>query len=117
MRSLLVLSVAIGILVLAGRSHASAQIVDPVEFTTSFPFTVAKRRYLRAVHDQTKRRQPRDPLPDGANTSVLFPTDSAETRETPSKTEVVFKRYGDGYVLKETLVEGQTRAPKLACRG
>jgi hypothetical protein len=34
------IGIAAGILVLAGVGTASAQITDPVEFTTTFPFTV-----------------------------------------------------------------------------
>jgi hypothetical protein len=34
------IGIAAGILVVAGVQNASAQITDPVEFTTSFPFTV-----------------------------------------------------------------------------
>jgi hypothetical protein len=37
---------------------------------------------------------------------VLFETQNAQAPSTPSKTEVVFKRYGDGYVLKDIWIEG-----------
>jgi hypothetical protein len=37
---------------------------------------------------------------------VLFEANAAEAREMPSKSEVVFKRYGDGYVLKDIWVSG-----------
>ena len=37
---------------------------------------------------------------------MFFETNVAQPRETPSKTEVVFSRYGDGYVLKDIWVEG-----------
>ena len=43
----------------------------------------------------------------GAHTSVLFETDDTKARERPSKTEVVFQRYGDGYVLKDIWMEGE----------
>lgn len=37
---------------------------------------------------------------------MLFLADNIETRQTPSKTEIVFNRYGDGYVLKDIWMEG-----------
>jgi hypothetical protein len=37
---------------------------------------------------------------------VLFQANGVDARETPSTSEVVFKRYGDGYVLKDVWVEG-----------
>ncbi|HMF61774.1 MAG TPA: hypothetical protein VK595_15445, partial [Vicinamibacterales bacterium] len=44
----------------------------------------------------------------GAHGSVLFQAQNTEARETPAKTEIVFKRYGDGYVLKDIWLEGST---------
>ena len=37
---------------------------------------------------------------------MFFGTEDSQARETPAKSEVVFKRYGDGYVLKDIWVEG-----------
>ena len=49
----------------------------------------------------------------GAHASVLFQTNSATPRETPTKSEVVFKRYGDGYVLKDIWLEGSTEGAEV----
>ena len=92
---------------LAGVRNASAQIVYPVEFTTSFPFTVGNA----SVPAGSYTIRPDDDNPkilelSGAHTAVLFETENAVARETPSKTEVVFKRYGDGYVLKDIWLAG-----------
>lgn len=119
------IGIATGILVLAGVQNASAQIVYPVEFTTSFPFTVGNA----TVPAGSYTIRPDDDNPavlelTGAHAAVLFETQNAQARETPSKTEVVFKRYGDGYVLKDiwlagssdgaetTAVEGERHAAK-----
>ena len=108
MRSLVrSIGIAGGILVLAGVQNASAQIADTVEFTTSFPFTVG----YATVPAGSYTIRPDDDNPElleltGTHTAVLFETQSAEAREMPSKTELVFKRYGSGYVLKDIWVEG-----------
>jgi hypothetical protein len=108
MRSLVrSIGIAGGILVLAGVQNASAQIADTVEFTTSFPFMVG----YATVPAGSYSIRPDNDNPEileltGAHTAVLFQTQNAEARETPSKTEVVFKRFGSGYVLKDIWVEG-----------
>jgi hypothetical protein len=95
-----------GILVLAGVQSASAQILDTVEFTTSFPFTVGNA----TVPAGRYTIRPDDENPEilhltGAHASVLFQTEDAQAGRTLSKTEVVFKRYGDAYVLKNIWLE------------
>lgn len=113
------IGIAAGMLVLAGVQNASAQITDPVEFTTSFPFTVG----YATVPAGSYTIRPDDDNPavyelTGAHTSVLFQMMGAQARETPSRTEVVFKRYGDGYVLKDVWVEGaDTGAEAIAVEG
>jgi hypothetical protein len=113
------ISIAGGILLLAGVQKASAQIIDPVEFTTSFPFTVgnstvpAGRYTLRPDDDNAGIFEL-----TGAKTSVLFQTREAQANETPSKTEVVFRRFGNGFVLKDIWVEGSNSgAETLAAEG
>jgi hypothetical protein len=108
MRSLVrSIGIAGGILMLAGVQNASAQITDPVEFTTSFPFTVG---YATVPAGSYTIRPDDDNLEvfelTGAHGSVLFQTLNTQADRTPSKTEVVFKRYGDGYVLKDVWLEG-----------
>ena len=113
------IGIAGGILLLAGAQNASAQIIDPVEFTTSFPFTVGNStvpagRYTLRPDDDTAGIFELT----GAHTSVLFQTREAQANKTPAKTEVVFKRYGDGYVLKDIWVEGSNSgAETIAAEG
>jgi len=114
MRSLVrSIGVAGGILLLVGVQNARAQIADTVEFTTSFPFTVG----FATVPAGNYTIKPDDDNPDilqltGGLASVFFQTESALARETPSKTEIVFKRYGDTYVLKDIWVEGSNAGVK-----
>jgi hypothetical protein len=101
------IGIAGGILVLAGVQNASAQLDDTVEFTTSFPFTVG----YATVPAGTYTVRPDDDNPrilelSGGHTAVLFQTYIVEAAKRPAKTEVVFKRYGAGYVLKEIFIAG-----------
>jgi hypothetical protein len=108
MRSLVrSIGIAGGILLCAGVHNASAQIGEPVEFTTAFPFTAGYATLPAGTYTIT----PDDDSPSmlrvsGAHTSVFVETLNADTREAPRKTEVVFKRFGDGYVLKAIWIEG-----------
>ena len=110
------LTIAGTVLMLACVQNASAQVVDAVGFTTSFPFTVGNTMVPAGRYTIT----PDDDNPailelTGGREAVLFETRSAEARTAPSKTEVVFKRYGDGYVLKDIWIEGEhTGAETLA---
>ena len=100
------IGIAGGILMLAGVQNASAQIVNPVEFTTSFPFTVGNTNVPAGSY--TIRQDDDNPAIlelTGGHTSAV-PEDNTQARETPAKTEVVFKRYGDGYVLKDIWLAG-----------
>jgi hypothetical protein len=93
--------------VLVGVQTASAQITTPVEFTTAFPFTVGNAKVPAGSYTIS-------PDPDngqileltGSNTGVFFQAANVETAKNPSKTEVVFRRYGDGYVLHGVWIEG-----------
>ena len=113
------LGIAGGFLVLAGVQNAGAQVTDTVEFTTSFPFTVGHA----TVPAGSYTIKPDDDNPaflrlTGTHTAVLFQTRNAQARETPSQTEVVFKRYGDGYVLEDIWVEGSNEgAETMAVEG
>ena len=101
---------------LAGVQNAGAQITENgVKFTTSFPFTVGNTR----VPAGSYTLRPDDDDPGifelmGGHTSVLFNTENVQARKTPSKTEVVFQRYGDGYVLKDIWVEGSDTGAEAA---
>jgi len=101
------IGIAFGVLMFAGVQNASAQIIDPVEFTTSFAFTVGNATVPAGSYTITPVED--DPWVlelKGGRTSVLIETLSATPEEVPSKDEIVFQRYGDQYVLKNIWTEG-----------
>jgi hypothetical protein len=108
MRSLVrSVGIALGVLMFAGVQNASAQIIDTVEFTTTFPFTIGDT----SVPAGSYTIRPDDDNPRvlelfGQKTSALFQVDAVDAPSTPSKTELVFSRYGDTYVLKNIWIEG-----------
>jgi hypothetical protein len=103
------IGIAGGLFLIAGIQNASAQVTDPVEFTTTFPFTVG----YGTVPAGSYTIRPDDDNPDilelqGPATTVFFQAQNKIARETPNETEVVFKHYGDTYVLKDIWVAGST---------
>lgn len=112
-------AIAAGVLMLGGAHSASAQIVGPVEFTTTFAFTVGNTtvpagRYTIRPDDDN----PQILYLAGAHAAVLFQTENVIARDTPAATEVVFRRYGDGYVLKDVWIEGlQSGAESITAEG
>jgi hypothetical protein len=101
------IGIAGGILVFAGAQNASAQITNSVEFTTSFAFTVGNATVPAGSY--TIRPDDDDPnilALTGAHADVLFQTENKAQENIPSKTEVIFNRYGDGYILKAIQLEG-----------
>jgi hypothetical protein len=103
-RSIVVAGVLV---VLVGVHTASAQIIGPVEFTTAFPFTVGNATVPAGSYTISPDFDNGQILElTGSNTGVFFQAANVETQKLPSKTEVVFKRYGDGYVLHSVWVAG-----------
>ena len=102
------IGIAGGLLVLAGVQNADALITETVEFTTSFPFAVGSATVPAGSYTiRPDEDDPRILMLTGAHASVLFETADTQARERPSKTEVVFQRYGDEYVLKDIWMEGE----------
>jgi hypothetical protein len=108
-----------GLVLLAGMRTVSAQIEYPVEFTTAFPFTVG----YATVPPGTYTIKPDDDNPEmlelsGGRVGVIFETNNASAKAPVAKSEVVFKRYGDTYVLKSVWVNGSnTGAESVAAEG
>jgi hypothetical protein len=88
---------------------AGIQIINRVTFSTTFPFTVGNTKFpagsysIRPLDDDSEIMEISSA--DG-KTSALFETITAELPRTPSKGEVVFKKYGDSYVLSEIYEAG-----------
>jgi hypothetical protein len=100
--------IAVGLIMLAGVQNASAQILDTVKFTTSFPFTVGNTTMPAGSYTITPDFDSPQILElTGAGGSALFQVELTEANKTPPTTEVVFTRYGGGYLLKDIWVEGQ----------
>jgi len=99
--------VVLGVLSFAGARNASAQIIDNVDFTTSFAFTVGNSTMPAGSYTiRPDDDNPQVLILQGKNAATIFPIDPATAPETPSKTEVVFSRYGNTYVLKNIWIEG-----------
>ncbi len=113
------IGIAGGLLLIAGIQNASAQVTDPVTFTTTFPFTVG----YGTVPAGSYTIRPDDENPgilklQGRHTTVFFQALDTEARKTPNETEIVFTHYGDTYVLKDVWVAGSnTGAESLASEG
>jgi hypothetical protein len=99
--------IACALLLLAGIRSACAQNDLFIEFTTTFPFAVGNTTLPAGTY--TVRADDEDPQVlevSGPQAAVFLNTESAQPRQAPSRTELVFDRYGEGYVLKNVWVEG-----------
>ncbi len=107
-KSLLVL-ILLCLMVWIGPASARSQITTGVTFKTAFPFTIGNTKLPAGSY--TIR-----PMEDGSDimeissadgkTSALFETMTSDLPKTPSKGEVVFKKYDDNYVLSEIYEQG-----------
>ncbi len=94
------------IVLVAGVQHAGAQIVDTLEFTTTFPFTAGTATLPAGSYTiKADDDNPNILLLSGAHTGVFFDTTNVPALR-PAKTEIVFKRYDDAYVLKDVYMVG-----------
>jgi hypothetical protein len=101
------IGIAAGLLFAAGIQNAGAQISEVVEFTTTFPFMAGNAMVPAGTY--TIRPDDDDPQileMTGERTMVLIPTQSVSPRQTPTKTELVFKHSDGGYLLKDIWIEG-----------
>jgi hypothetical protein len=100
-RKALLVAGLVGLIVTAS---GSAQITNQVAFSTSFPFSAgnatlpAGKYTIRPVEGEENLMEV-----SGVNTptSVLLEVETATNPEPPKKSEVVFKKYGNNYVLSE----------------
>ena len=101
------IGIAAGLLLLTGVQPARAQVTDAIQFTTTFPFAVGYATVPAGSY--TVRPDDDDPsmlVLTGGHVGVLFATDNIQTRQAPSKSEIVFTRFGDSYVLKDIWLDG-----------
>jgi hypothetical protein len=111
MKSAFVLLTLTGALVVGvGVHRVNAQIDASIQFTTAFPFTVANTTLPAGTYTVTPDElDPAMLAVRGARSAVYVATTDATPKETPSKTELVFERYGGGYVLKNIWLAGSTQ--------
>jgi hypothetical protein len=95
----------------SGASLAHAQVTDPVEFAVPFSFTVGNttmppgRYEIRRDTDNGTVYRIDAPK---KHIGTLFEVEPTTVNTPPAKSEVVFKRYGQGYVLKSVWEEGSS---------
>jgi hypothetical protein len=88
---------------------AGVQITNRISFSTSFPFTVGNTKFppgsysIRPLDDDDEIME--ITTADG-KTSAMFETMMVQVPKSPSKGEVVFKKYGENYVLSEIYEPG-----------
>jgi hypothetical protein len=104
---------------MSGAALAHAQVTDPIEFTTSFPFTVGNTSMPAGSYEirrdtdngavnrieSTKQHQ---------HMGTLFEVEPTTMTKAPAKSEVIFKHYGQGYVLKSVWEEGSNEGVATA---
>jgi len=115
MKSALVSLTLAGTLVVGvGIRSANAQIDHTIEFTTAFPFSVGNTMLPAGTYTVTP--DDLDPMMlavRGGRSAVFIATTDATSKEAPSKTELVFERYGNGYILKNIWLAGSTQGVQV----
>jgi len=100
-RSLVVVG---GLTALVGAAPASAQVLEEVTFTTTFPFTVGHKTLPAGTYTVRPAYEGDGSLLEirSRDASAIFSGQNAGTpRVDPRKDAVVFDRTGDQYVLAE----------------
>jgi hypothetical protein len=104
-------AIASGLLIV-GTGIASAQVTSPVEFKTAFPFTVGNTTVpagsytIRPVDDEQTVLELNGTNPHN-HIGVIFEITPRTTINLPKESEVVFRKYGDKFVLKDVWVVGE----------
>jgi hypothetical protein len=102
------------VLLLAGAQNVGAQIIDTVEFTTLFPFTAGNAKLPAGTYSiRPDEDNPQILELTGAHTAALVEAQSTQAGRPSSKTDVVFKRFGNVYVLKSVWVEGSSEGATI----
>jgi hypothetical protein len=110
---------ALCLLLGVGAVGASAQIESDVTVKANIPqafvvndTTLPAGKYTIRVVEDTALDVLEIRSEDG-RTTVLFNTDSAEPKQMPNKTELVFDKVGDTYFLSQIFVEGDDTGNQL----
>jgi hypothetical protein len=94
------------------ESLARVQVNVPFAFSVGNTKLPAGKYQISTLDDSNKILELRS---DNGRTSVLFDTQDVEARgdQIPSKTEVVFDRFGDQYFLTQVWVAGEASGSEL----
>jgi hypothetical protein len=89
---------------LLSATAASAQVTERMQFTTTFPFTAGNTKYPAgsftiSPSDDTDNGVLE--ISNGTTTTLLVVEPESANPNQPVKDEVVFKKYGDQYVLSD----------------
>jgi len=110
---------ALCLLLGVGAVNASAQIESDVTVKANIPqtfvvndTTLPAGKYTIRVVEDTALDVLEIRSEDG-RTAVLFNTDSAEPKQMPNKSELVFDKVGDTYFLSQIFVEGDDTGNQL----
>jgi hypothetical protein len=116
MKKLSKLVVGMGLLSLLSVLPLAAQILDGVDFTTSFPFYAGNAKLPAGSYKITQSDMDESILQiqskDGAHSALVefIPTHSAQTHP---HSDVTFHKYGDTEYLNRIWVEGQRYGMKV----
>ena len=108
--------VRIGLLTLLSVMPLAAQIVNGVDFTTTFPFYAGNTRMpagsYKITHSDVDENILQIQSSDGVHSALLdfIPTQSAQPH---AHSDVTFHKYGDAEYLNRIWVEGQEYGMKV----
>jgi hypothetical protein len=109
----------LGLIGVVGLGSASAQITGPVNFTTTFPFTVG-RSTLPAGSYTVRPVGPENSdlalLITGATNhqGVMFLTERTSSTTPAKDSDISFVRYGNHYFLKNIEISGEEEGVEAA---
>lgn len=100
---------ALGLLIAFGASRAQAQIVGEIEADIPFQFHAGNARfpagkYILKMLDNSDLDAMEIRSADG-NHAAIFQVMSAQAETSPSKTELIFNKYGNQYFLSKVFDE------------
>lgn len=114
---LLSLFIALAFVLTICPTKAQAQIVGDLEGNIPFPFYVGNTKlppgkYVIQTVDNTDLKVMEIRSADDS-TTALFDVYVAEANQTPSKSELIFNKYGNRYFLEELFDEGSPSGTKV----
>src|SRR5579862_2580043 len=98
-------------------AKAHAQIIGELEVNVPFQFYAGNAKlpagkYILHMLDNSDLKFMEISTPDGS-TSALFQVEDAEANSAPSKSELIFDKYGDRYFLVGVFDEGNPDGSKV----